>query len=67
MPAVFHSFVVATGYGRVSVPYAEKTVTEITCHGRGAAFLFGQDGTVIDVAAKTRKSSNWPAARCASS
>jgi activator of 2-hydroxyglutaryl-CoA dehydratase len=29
--------VVATGYGRVSVPYAQRTVTEITCHGKGAA------------------------------
>ena len=26
--------VVATGYGRISVPYADKSVTEITCHGR---------------------------------
>ena len=29
--------VVATGYGRLSVPYADKCVTEITCHGRGAS------------------------------
>ena len=29
--------VVATGYGRVAVPYADKVVTEITCHGKGAA------------------------------
>ena len=27
--------IVATGYGRVSVPYAHKTITEITCHGKG--------------------------------
>lgn len=47
--------VVATGYGRVSVPYATKTVTEITCHGRGAAFLFGGDGTVIDVGGQDTK------------
>ena len=47
--------VVATGYGRVSVPYAGKTVTEITCHGRGAAFLFGSDGTVIDVGGQDTK------------
>lgn len=33
------SAVVATGYGRISVPYADKAVTEITCHARGAAFL----------------------------
>ena len=31
--------VVATGYGRVAVPYAHKVVTEITCHGTGAVPL----------------------------
>lgn len=25
------SKIIATGYGRVSVPYADKTITEITC------------------------------------
>lgn len=40
---------VATGYGRISVPFADKAVTEITCHGRGAAFLFGDDVAVVDV------------------
>jgi len=39
--------IVATGYGRVSVPYADKTVTEITCHGQGAAYLFGKNDIVI--------------------
>ncbi len=46
---------VATGYGRVAVPYAQKVVTEITCHGRGAAHLFGEDGTVIDVGGQDTK------------
>lgn len=41
--------ITATGYGRVSVPYADSTVTEITCHGRGAAFLADGDVTVIDI------------------
>ena len=41
--------VIATGYGRVAVPYAHKVVTEITCHGTGAVRLFGDHGTVIDV------------------
>lgn len=49
------SSVVATGYGRVSVPYAAKTVTEITCHGRGAAYLFGPDGTIVDVGGQDTK------------
>lgn len=54
-PTACDADVVATGYGRVSVPYAAKTVTEITCHGRGAAFLFGDDGTVIDVGGQDTK------------
>ena len=47
--------VVATGYGRVSVPFANKTITEITCHGRGAAFLFGSDGVVVDIGGQDTK------------
>ena len=47
--------VVATGYGRVAVPYARKVVTEITCHGTGAVRLFGDHGTVIDVGGQDTK------------
>ena len=47
--------VVATGYGRVAVPYAHKVVTEITCHGAGAVRLFGDHGTVIDVGGQDTK------------
>lgn len=47
--------VVATGYGRVSVPYATKAVTEITCHGLGAAYLYGSDGVVIDIGGQDTK------------
>ena len=44
------SHCVATGYGRISVPYADKTVTEITCHALGAVHLFQHpDLTVIDI------------------
>lgn len=46
---------VATGYGRISVPYADKVVTEITCHGKGAQFLFEKDGTVIDIGGQDTK------------
>jgi predicted CoA-substrate-specific enzyme activase len=47
---------VATGYGRVSVPYADKCVTEITCHGKGACFLHGQkDLAVIDIGGQDTK------------
>ena len=50
------SLCVATGYGRVSVPFANKTVTEITCHARGASWLYGSgDITVIDVGGQDTK------------
>ncbi|MGB5824247.1 MAG: acyl-CoA dehydratase activase [Proteocatella sp.] len=51
-----NSNVVATGYGRISVPYADKTVTEITCHGKGAAYLFdAENTTVIDIGGQDTK------------
>lgn len=47
---------VATGYGRVSVPYADKTVTEITCHALGAVYLFNEPNlTVIDIGGQDTK------------
>lgn len=46
---------VATGYGRVSVDYADKVITEITCHGKGGWALFGQDGTVVDIGGQDTK------------
>lgn len=50
-----NSIIVATGYGRVSVPYANKTVTEITCHGKGAHYLFHENGIVIDIGGQDTK------------
>lgn len=47
--------IVATGYGRISVPFANKTITEITCHGKGANFLGEQDMTVIDIGGQDTK------------
>ena len=49
------SHCVATGYGRISVPYADKTVTEITCHARGAHFLNPEVRTVIDIGGQDSK------------
>ena len=46
---------VATGYGRISVPYADKTVTEITCHARGAHFLDSSVRTVVDIGGQDSK------------
>ena len=47
---------VATGYGRVAVPFAGRTVTEITCHAQGAMFLHGlKDLIVIDIGGQDTK------------
>lgn len=41
------SVVVATGYGRVSVPYAAKCVTEITCHAKGACYIHKNENMLL--------------------
>ncbi len=48
-------FVVVTGYGRVAMDDADLQVSEITCHARGAAHLFPDVGTVIDVGGQDSK------------
>lgn len=48
-------FAVATGYGRVSVPFADLQVTEITCHARGATQLYPDTRTVIDIGGQDSK------------
>ena len=43
-------YCIGTGYGRVNVPMADRTVTEIACHARGANFFYGPTvRTVLDV------------------
>jgi bzd-type benzoyl-CoA reductase Q subunit len=50
MPEDRINYCIGTGYGRVNVPFAHRTITEITCHARGANFLYGPDvRTVLDV------------------
>lgn len=43
------TFIVATGYGRINVPFADKQFTEITCHARGIVHLFPEARTIIDI------------------
>ncbi|MFH1087767.1 MAG: BadF/BadG/BcrA/BcrD ATPase family protein, partial [Chloroflexota bacterium] len=47
--------VVATGYGRVSVPWATKSITEITCHARGINHLRDSVRTLIDIGGQDSK------------
>ena len=48
--------VVATGYGRIAVEFADKVVTEITCHAKGDQKLAGNDCSIIDVGGQDTKS-----------
>ncbi len=43
------AFLVATGYGRINVPFADKQITEITCHARGIKSIFPSAKTLIDI------------------
>ena len=47
--------VVATGYGRRSVPFATSTVTEITCHARGCYASFPHAITIVDIGGQDNK------------
>lgn len=42
-------FIVATGYGRLVVPFAHASLTEISCHGRGAHWLVPGVSTILDM------------------
>lgn len=44
------AYVLATGYGRNSLMgLADKQMSELSCHARGASFLFPEAHTVIDI------------------
>lgn len=47
--------VVATGYGRVAVDFADYVVTEITCHARGGREIAGDNCAIIDVGGQDTK------------
>jgi len=42
-------YVVSTGYGRINVPFAQKNITEISCHARGTLALFPDVRTILDM------------------
>ncbi|MBN1190128.1 MAG: 2-hydroxyglutaryl-CoA dehydratase [Dehalococcoidales bacterium] len=49
------SYLVATGYGRMTVPFADKQVTELTCHTRGVFSLFPRVRLAIDIGGQDSK------------
>ncbi len=48
-------YVVGTGYGRYKVTFGDAQITEISCHARGAHFLFPMTRTVIDIGGQDTK------------
>ncbi len=48
-------FVVGTGYGRYKITFGNAQMTEISCHARGAHFLFPGTRTVIDMGGQDSK------------
>jgi predicted CoA-substrate-specific enzyme activase len=48
-------YVIGTGYGRYRVTFVNAQVTEISCHGRGAAHLFPKTRTVVDMGGQDTK------------
>lgn len=49
------AYIVATGYGRINVPFADRQVTEITCHARGLHHLLPTVKTIVDIGGQDSK------------
>lgn len=47
--------IVATGYGRKNIDFADDNVTEITCHAKGAKHLYRDVKTIIDIGGQDSK------------
>lgn len=47
--------IVTTGYGRTAIQDGDKSITEITCHARGAHYLDPNVRTVIDIGGQDSK------------
>ena len=49
------TYIVSTGYGRVSIPFADENVTEISCHGKGTHYLNPEIRTILDIGGQDSK------------
>jgi predicted CoA-substrate-specific enzyme activase len=49
------SYIVATGYGRINVPFADRQITEITCHAKGLYSLLPTVKTIVDIGGQDSK------------
>jgi len=51
-------YTVATGYGRVLVPFANKNISEISCHAKGINWYFPSVRTILDMGGQDCKAIN---------
>jgi len=51
-------YIVATGYGRVLVPFANENISEISCHARGITWYFPSVRTILDMGGQDCKAIN---------
>lgn len=49
------SYIATTGFGRYNVPFRDIQITDITCVGRGAVFLFPKTRCVLDIGAQSTR------------
>jgi (R)-2-hydroxyacyl-CoA dehydratese activating ATPase len=55
VPAGSVAYVIGTGYGRYKVTFGHAQVTEISCHARGAQYMFPGTHTVLDIGGQDTK------------
>jgi predicted CoA-substrate-specific enzyme activase len=49
------SLIVATGFGRRSVSFAQETKTEISCHSKGCYHYYRDELTIVDIGGQDNK------------
>jgi predicted CoA-substrate-specific enzyme activase len=47
--------IIATGYGREGIKFADETITEITCHARGSRYFIPEARTIIEIGGQDSK------------
>ena len=55
VPSEEVGYVIGTGYGRYKVEFGDAQITEIVCHARGAAHMFPETRTVLDMGGQDTK------------
>jgi predicted CoA-substrate-specific enzyme activase len=49
------TYIIATGYGRMTVPFADRQISELTCHARGVYHYFPNVSLAIDIGGQDAK------------